>query len=452
MEINVCRQVITISKCCLIDFVYDLVSKKCVKLPSGRKPWVPTLCIGDHCSSASSFGKYEFVPPRFRYCSSLIPLQSFDLQSVSSAGYNLKPKNCSAKLELGSGVVELYYLHNDQSKKWQKHEGEYCADGLITNSSATYDPDLFQQQFIFKCEASKSGELGIPIYYWINFGALVYSSFILLIIIVVYLLLFDKQNFQGLLILSCCISMFFMHVLNVLGTFDVLYYFTTFSRFIKGNNIVCKTVAIGWHYFFLCNLAWFIMINYDLWRTVHPVHLIQPSRHFNKFLKYSLLAWGIPGVLVTVFTLTDTFWSEVLPTPGYGEATCFPKRSGMARFYISGPLITTLTINSFFAISIVVKLLKSSKESKLLTINSSERYTARFFLKLFCITGLAWLCPFVSVEVHQYNGGVDIAFLSYLVIATLVIQSTGMLVLLCFNERTLQQVSSKVPRADGNEN
>ncbi|CAL8143537.1 unnamed protein product [Orchesella dallaii] len=110
--------------------------------------------------------------------------------------------------------------------------------------------------------------------------------------------------------------------------------------------------------------------------------------------------------MVAVFKFIDWYWEEaeiIIPLPGYGEESCFPKRSGAARLYIFVPLGAALAINSFVGTWIVVKLLKSKKEAKWLNANSPERYTDRFFLKLFCITGIiAWL-PALVRTLQQFS-------------------------------------------------
>ncbi|CAL8143563.1 unnamed protein product [Orchesella dallaii] len=365
---------IRIPKCCDVDEIFDILSIHCVKLPIGDNPWVPTICVGDYCRSADTFGVVKTIPKQFQFCTEMTPYRGSDLKiQINQTFFHLK---ANAKLDISGGLLRLLYLSNQQSNQWLQHDGEYCVDGFKTISPAQHSSDL-GVQIIFTCQF-QINSIELSLWEWTGVAALIYSSFILFTIVVVYLLVLDKQNFQGLLIFSCCISMFFMYALNTAENYLSYYYLAYSTDFFGRNGVICQLVAIAWHFFFLSNLMWFMMISYDIWRSVNAAYLSKPSKQFKSFLKCSALAWGVPFVMVAVFTFIDKYWDEaetVIPLPGYGEESCFPKRSGTGRLYITVPLGAALAINCIFATWIVVKLLKSKKEAKWLNANSPERYT-----------------------------------------------------------------------------
>jgi len=62
---------------------------------------------------------------------------------------------------------------------------------------------------------------------------------------------------------------------------------------------------------------------------------------------------------------------------------------------------------------------------------------------------LAWIAPLVGKAINWYNNGVKVAGQSLIIDIAIIIQSTGMLVLFCFNERTLKQFVDKFPISEG---
>lgn len=132
--------------------------------------------------------------------------------------------------------------------------------------------------------------------------ALSYISNILLVVsvlcsvvhVILYIILPKMRNLPGnnLLCLTSCLLISHFIFLTFINT---------------SNRTVCVIASMSMHYFLLSGFVWMYVMSFDIWRTFSSEFIVR--RHsgdsVKTFIKYSLFAWILPLLIVTLAALTD---------------------------------------------------------------------------------------------------------------------------------------------------
>ncbi|XP_071042513.1 uncharacterized protein [Parasteatoda tepidariorum] len=218
---------------------------------------------------------------------------------------------------------------------WKEHERVWSTDGLITNQSGNSTLCLSSHMTSFSLLFDPSPNEGInPDHYFtlsiISYVGCGLSMLGLTLTIITYSLFRClNRDHPGQILIQLCISMLMMNTVFVLGSQ---------RGSILGGIDVCVTVAILIHYFLLATLTWMCVEAINMYQLL--IHVFATSEsHF--MLKRSVLAWGIPFIVVGITVLMD--WEVYYNQNEY----CMLSAANPYVYYISflGPSCLILFIN-----------------------------------------------------------------------------------------------------------
>ncbi|XP_063612172.1 uncharacterized protein LOC134785698 isoform X2 [Penaeus indicus] len=140
---------------------------------------------------------------------------------------------------------------------------------------------------------------------------------------VIYMLVPRHRNLPGknLFSLSCCL--FVAHVLFLTGTRETDEYG------------LCVFLSCSLHYFWLASFCWMNVMSVDVCRTFSSQLYRGDSDGGRTYLLYSLYAWTVPALVVSLALLLD--WVDLLPDyrPEYATRLCWiNNRHGLALFFL----------------------------------------------------------------------------------------------------------------------
>ncbi|XP_037782218.1 uncharacterized protein LOC119578707 isoform X3 [Penaeus monodon] len=141
--------------------------------------------------------------------------------------------------------------------------------------------------------------------------------------IAIYMLVPRHRNLPGknLFSLSCCL--FVAHVLFLTGTRET------------GVHGLCVFLSCSLHYFWLASFCWMNVMSVDVCRTFSSQLYRGDSDGGRTYLLYSLYAWTVPALVVSLALLLD--WVDLLPDyrPEYATRLCWiNNRHGLALFFL----------------------------------------------------------------------------------------------------------------------
>lgn len=288
--------------------------------------------------------------------------------------------------------------------------------------------------------------------------------------LIVHIILFstlpNTRNLPGKNLLSLSFSLFFAHLLFLLG--------------INARETIgywpCAAVGALIHWFYLAAFFWMNVMGFEIWKTfanttamISHHNSFMSGRRRSTFILYSAYAWITPTLIVALglgfdFThLADTY------APSYGSHFCWiGNKAGLALFFIL-PMAVLLTANFiFFAITAwtIVQHRRSSKPAKLQTQVSDEvpsfdseskkgkktgmhliqssakkavKLQIRFMLyvKLALIMGLGWMFGFIA-------GLADRPELWYLFILLNALQGAFIFIAFSCKQKTIDTVRNSI--------
>ncbi|XP_069982635.1 uncharacterized protein [Penaeus vannamei] len=225
----------------------------------------------------------------------------------------------------------------------------------------------------------------------------------------VFMLVPRHRNLPGknLFSLSCCL--FVAHVLFLAGTRETDVYG------------LCVFLSCSLHYFWLASFCWMNVMSVDVCRTFSSQLYRGDSDGGRTFLLYSLYAWTVPALVVSLALLLD--WVDLLPDyrPEYATRLCWiNNRHGLALFFLLpvGAIVqenVVLFIISAYGICRQMKAARyanvrsqSTKEGQKKTKTGfssqltqtrhakKERVRLLLYVKLGVIQGLTWLTGFIA--------------------------------------------------------
>ena len=215
---------------------------------------------------------------------------------------------------------------------------------------------------------------------WLSFICGIVSVVCLLITSIVYMLP-KLQNQPGRLLLSVSISLCLAQVLFLAAPRAEI------------DVVLCKTIGILDHFFFLASFMWMNVMSFDVFKTFSSsFNSVENNR--KHFALYSLYSWGSSLCITLVSTLVDeiTSWSY---RPGYGVGACWiTNNKGLLVFFVI-PCALLIILNSiFFALSVRSICVTNRKSSKIL--RKASTCDLLISIKLSTVVGLTWLFGYVA--------------------------------------------------------
>ena len=158
---------------------------------------------------------------------------------------------------------------------------------------------------------------------------------------------------------------------------------------------LCKVMSVLLHFFSLGLCTWPRVTAYDFWTIFRPG--ISNCRSHVLYLKYSLLAWGIPSVITTRCVLLDLLLKERI-TYGkitYGLCWIYPFYARLVLYIVPFVLISCCSFLSVFIGIIQIKH-KKRKNHNLIAKEDQLKFS-KMAMKLFFLFGTAELTGLIQI-------------------------------------------------------
>ncbi|XP_071081451.1 uncharacterized protein [Haliotis cracherodii] len=210
------------------------------------------------------------------------------------------------------------------------------------------------------------------------------SIIFLLLTLMVYILIKELHTVPGLNLILLSSSLFLAHVFYLFGAGTV------------STPTICTIIGVLIHYFWLASFAWMNVCCLHMFRVFTNLF---SSLHFadhkeSLMIKYSVCAYGVPLVIVTM-TLTITYIQSGYTTVGYGgPALCFVAPGLVSLVSFDGPASLTVVINGVLFLWTMVSIRLRNRQSQ--SLGKKQANDVITFFKLSTITGLSWLFGFIG--------------------------------------------------------
>ncbi|CAH1780900.1 unnamed protein product [Owenia fusiformis] len=192
------------------------------------------------------------------------------------------------------------------------------------------------------------------------------------------------QNFPGKLQFLFILSLFLASLLFLIGPNCI---------HIKE---LCITLGVLIHWSYLAVFTWTVIIARDMFYIFSPSSFAKSTDTNVSVLKrYTLLAWGVPAVIVAISLGLD--FSNIDPAfkPMYGRGICWISQRYPLLIFFTIPIAISILVNIGFFIPTAISLWKSMKQ-RVLSTNKTSEYPFGIYAKLFCLMGFTWIFAFIA--------------------------------------------------------
>ena len=284
-------------------------------------------------------------------------------------------------------------LQNRTCTSIEFDEGEYerlnDTSIFVYNSNKTYYDVLFDGNVALVCiRVHKMTEFmysNDPIEGWLSFVCGIVSIACLCITTIVYMLP-KLRNQPGRLLLCLSISLCLAQLLFFI------------ARKAEIDSVLCKTLGMLVHFFFLASFMWMNVMSFDVFKTF-SASFINAKNSRKHFAFYSLYVWLSSLIIISVCILLDemTAWSY---RPKYGVSACWISNSKGLMAFLLIPLAVVILLNLFFfALSVRSICVTKRKSSELLQTNRNCEIL--IYIKLSTVMGLTWMFGYVATWVQN---------------------------------------------------
>ncbi|KAK8784436.1 hypothetical protein V5799_009198 [Amblyomma americanum] len=200
---------------------------------------------------------------------------------------------------------------------------------------------------------------------------------------VVYVFYKSSRSFSTRCTLCLSSTLFWSHLLFLLAnSFDV-------------HTPVCVAFAIILHYGFLSTFFWTSLLSFDIWKHVAAVRITSTKR--GGFLLYSLIAWGVPMVIVATSAAINWGAPDFVLSPRYGLFGCWIGNLWSQLAFFLMPMMILLALDVGLYVHTVVKIRRTAKRASIFEFKGGGNQShMRLYVKLAFIMGMTWLLGFVS--------------------------------------------------------
>ena len=164
---------------------------------------------------------------------------------------------------------------------------------------------------------------------------------------------------------------------------------------------LCYVVSVWIHWSFLAAFSWMTAIAVDITRMLRATQKLRQVENTPKlFLIYSIIAWGIPTLIVTLtvgldYTRISWYWR-----PHYGETICWISSKYALLAYFVTPVAAAIAINICMFITSTI-LLSKLQAGPSYTQHQSHKDRLCLHVKLLTLMGLTWIFGFLAAPLHS---------------------------------------------------
>lgn len=200
---------------------------------------------------------------------------------------------------------------------------------------------------------------------------------------VVYVFFKSSRSFSTRCTLCLSCTLFWSHLFFLLAnSFDV-------------HTLVCVVFAVVLHYGFLSTFFWTSLLSFDIWKNVASARISSSKR--SGFLLYSVIAWGVPLLIVGTSVAINWATPEFVLSPHYGRFGCWIGNLWSQLAFFLVPMMILLVLDIGLYVHTVVKIRRTSKRASIFEFTGGGSYShMRLYVKLAFIMGMTWMLGFVS--------------------------------------------------------
>lgn len=201
--------------------------------------------------------------------------------------------------------------------------------------------------------------------------------------VVVYVFFKTSRSFSTRCTLCLSCTLFWSHLSFLLAnSFDV-------------HTMVCVVFAIVLHYGFLSTFFWTSLLSFDIWKHVASARISSSKR--SGFLLYSVIAWGVPLLIVGTSAAINWAAPDFILSPRYGRYGCWIGNLWNQLAFFLMPMMILLVLDIGLYVHTVVKIRRTVKRASIFEFTGGSNYChMRLYVKLAFIMGMTWMLGFIT--------------------------------------------------------
>ena len=237
-------------------------------------------------------------------------------------------------------------------------------------------------------------------YYFENFMSIILLSISIvleLLLLVVYLTMKKTKNIPDKILIAFCVALLICDTIAVT--------LTLIKQSV--NKALCKIVALLLHFFSLVLCAWPCIIAYEFWKILRSTNTMK--RQSFLYLRYSIIAWGVPLIVTSVCLSIDFIKNGSLVQYG-NQDYCWisPFHARLAVYIIPFLLVS---FGSFLLVLIVTLQTKHEKRKTHSMLSKNDQINFhKMAIKLFLLFGTAELIGLVQIPNAKQKGQSELIF------------------------------------------
>ncbi|KAL9987690.1 hypothetical protein ACROYT_G002037 [Oculina patagonica] len=204
---------------------------------------------------------------------------------------------------------------------------------------------------------------------------------------VTYSLFKELRTVPGVNLMNLCLSLLLAHSLFMaVGATHI--------------RLICTSIAVLLHYFFLSSFVWMSIIAFDTYRTFsRTCH----TRQGTGKLKARIFAFGWFPALVFVVICFSLDQSGLVAIGYGGRDHCWINNPKSNTFVLVVPVASSILFNGLFFLLTVISIRKIKKQTQKVESAGRSRRSMVLFVKLAVLMGFTWIFGYLKILVSNYS-------------------------------------------------
>lgn len=244
--------------------------------------------------------------------------------------------------------------------------------------------------------SSTSGRIDVALIV-ISYVGIGLSIVCLLLVLITYSLFKELRTLPGVNLMNLCLSLLVAHSLFM-------------AAGVTRIRLLCRTIAVLLHYFYLSSFVWMSIIAFDTYRTFSRTCY---SRQRTGKLKARFLVIGwLPALVFVVicFSLDQAGMVAI----GYGGRNhCWINNVKSNTFVFIIPVAFSILFNTFLFFLTVNSIRKIRKQTQQVGNVANRRRNSVLFSKLAVLMGFTWIFGYLKILVSSYFDYPFVIFTSF---------------------------------------
>lgn len=264
---------------------------------------------------------------------------------------------------------------------------DYCIDDFLTEHAI-----VRQALLCFPAQPTETEDVKLVVKVFPYF--LFLSSLFLIATFLVYALIREIRNIHGVTVMCYVASL------------AVTYIGLGIHQLHTEESSECVIVAVLVHYAFLSAFSWLSVFSFDIWRTFSDLQMPSSRAGYNqlgiRFICYSVYAWSVPLVIVSVGQILDYYVDDLpryIVTPQFNGIKCWFNGVAASWIYLYGPMAFWILCNIAFFVMTAVILHRAKRDTAFAVKSVHAKQNLRLIFSLFILMGVTWTMEVASFAI-----------------------------------------------------